>query len=181
MTEGRYVDDFRELIAELELVQIITYELRARRRDGGFEDLEVTPDLHNVADAGVDSKAIVAQSAKFVSSEPWEVQVMTRQDELQLAVRAVAVANSPELEVVVDLAAVYQKREPFEVDEATFEQFVQEVALMGVFPFLREAVHSQSVRLGAPLTLGLLRAGSIAKSAAGLANEKDEALAVDKR
>ena len=155
------IDAFLDLVSEVDLAKIVHYELRGRRRDGGFDDLDDNPELENEVDGDIESKAIVAEAPGFVSTEPWQVDVLTRQTADQLAVRVVSVTNSPQLEIVVDLAAIYRKRHPFIVSEGAFTEFVEKVALMGLFPFLREAVQTQSTRLGAQITLGLLRADSI--------------------
>lgn len=59
-----------------------------------------------------------------------------------------------------DIGAVYTISEPVALTSEIVAEFTERVALMAVFPFLREAVFTTASRLGVPPpVLGLLRAG----------------------
>lgn len=58
--------------------------------------------------------------------------------------------------------AIFRAADAFQVADPTMTAFVQQVGIMTVYPFLREAVRDLSVRVGAePALLELIRPGQI--------------------
>ena len=138
MTELREVDDLTEAVSLLELNDVIFYELHGQRRDGFDEELGLGEDN---------------------SGEPqnWRMSIFTSDDENALAIRGQLSTETPELVIKVDASVIFGKREPFALTPEVVRAFIDNVALMTMFPYHREAVHDLTMRLGHPVTLSLLR------------------------
>lgn len=138
----------------VELRDIVTYEVRARRFDGGF-DLEV--------DGAEEFGAFETDDDLDNEDRPIlrGVQIMTRADDDSLDVRAVARVDNSSAVVNVDVAALYGKAFAFDIDAEVLQEFVARVSMMTIFPFIREAVQTESARIGVPMKLGLLRASTL--------------------
>lgn len=153
-TPARVVDTIEELVDLVELRDIVVYEVRARRADGGFDlEFDDVDELGVFADEGDDDDEMRPTLRG--------VQVMTRSDERTLDVRVVARVDNSAAVVNVDLAAVYSKAAEFEIAADVLTDFVARVSLMSLFPFIREVVLTESTRLGASMKLGLLKASSL--------------------
>ena len=83
------------------------------------------------------------------------------QSEEWLVVRITGGAITEHVQVEVTIDGRFAKSDPGELDGETIGTFVERVAIMSMYPFIRQAVHDMSSRLGAPATLHLLRAGQI--------------------
>lgn len=66
---------------------------------------------------------------------------------------------APMCVVDVDMSVLYSKSEPFMMSPELKGEFVQGIALMNLWPFLRQHVADVSHRLDAGTTVGLLRSG----------------------
>lgn len=65
----------------------------------------------------------------------------------------------------VGLVAQYKRSEPFDADESVVKEFIEQVALMTLWPYLRSAVSELGTRLRtSTITLGLLRQGGVSLS-----------------
>jgi len=141
MTEPRIITDLSEAASLLEFENVVVYEARGQRRDGGFEDL--IEDTTNAEGKG-----------------QLRMDLLVQDGNEGLAIRAQCVTGSADAVVTYDAAVVYRKAEPMSMDTATTTAFITSVGLMTLYPFLREGVHQVSTRLGVtPIRLGLLRAG----------------------
>lgn len=62
----------------------------------------------------------------------------------------------------VAVVATFHASESFEIEDAVMTAFVQEIGLVTLYPFIRQAVHRLSSDLvGAPVILGLLQPGQL--------------------
>lgn len=157
-TEEVRVVGLDEAIPMLELVDVITYELRGRRCDGGFSDIDV--DADDERDPGDD----------------WDMQILARDGIEAVEIRAIMKKQTEEIAYTVDLAARYAKSEPFKIDKAEQGRFIDFLALPNLYPYIRQAVQDLSSRLGHPLTLELLRVG---RSPVQLVGTTDEPIGSD--
>lgn len=117
-----------ELVQHVELIEVRYLEVSAKVRRGPAED---------ISDDHLDLRT--------------EVEVARRND--QFGVRLRANADSKPLEVVVDLAATYGLRDGAQQpDDDVMGLFVQKVAFMTLWPFVRECTHdlSSRMRIGLP-------------------------------
>lgn len=65
----------------------------------------------------------------------------------------------------VGLVAQYKRAEPFDADEPVVKEFIEKVAIMTLWPYLRSAVSELGTRLRtSTITLGLLRQGGVSLS-----------------
>jgi len=141
MTDPRIVTDLEEAVSLLEFEDVVVYEARAQRRDGGFEDL-------------------IEDTTNDEGHGELRIDLLVQDSDQWLAVRAQCVTGSAEAVVTYDAAVVYRKAEPMKMDTATTTAFITRVGLMTLYPFLREGVHQASSRVGTtPIKLGLLKAG----------------------
>lgn len=138
-----------EVLPYLELEGFQTYELRARRRDEVHED-----ELPDGLDTDGEGLAFLRMHAN--------------QNDDQLMLRVAATSASDLLVINVDMAVRFVKAQAIHLDQDVLGVFIEKVAIMALFPYLRQAVHDLSSRLGAPMTLHLLRAG-------GVSVERDDA------
>lgn len=68
----------------------------------------------------------------------------------------------PEVTGVIDVVTAYQLTGPVEISPAAQQEFIEKVAAMAVWPYIREAVSGLVARLRAtPVTLPLLRLGDV--------------------
>lgn len=139
MTDLRTITDLGEAVSLLEFVDVIVYESRGQRRDGGFADLLEEE----------------ATNEPGIGQIKMDLLVMDSPD--VLAIRAQCITASADVVVSYDAAALYRKAEPIALDGPTSEAFVANVGIMTLYPFLREGVHEVSSRLGSPIKLGLLK------------------------
>jgi hypothetical protein len=139
---ARVIATVPELVDAIELSDIVTFELRARRRDGDFDDLAAAQE------DGEDERS-------------FEPRLMLSQSDTQLAVRLVAELQTPTIECVVDVAAIYGLREPVTIDEEPLREFLENIAVMTLIPYVRVAFHDLTGRLGDAETLPLVRGGSV--------------------
>ncbi len=85
-----------------------------------------------------------------------------RYDEGSFGVRLIARVTIPIGEVTVSIAGEYSLTEECVPSTRTVQQFCNEVAIMSVFPYLREAVSTVSGRVfGNPLYLPMVDRGEI--------------------
>lgn len=64
-------------------------------------------------------------------------------------------------EIVVDGAILYRADSEIEVARSVCEQFGDDIAVMALFPYLRQAVSDLADRIGRTVTLPLVRRGQI--------------------
>jgi hypothetical protein len=140
------VYDYRDTIARIELENIIPIELRARRRDGGFDDLPA-PDPDMSAEA-IEASRQVPQMQVFFQEQPELVLVRVR-----------AEGMTEKVEYVADVAVTYRKSEPFRLDESANSDIIDLLALPNLYPYVRQHVLDITSRVGDPLTFGIARFG----------------------
>lgn len=136
-----------EVLPDLELTGIHFLELNARRLDYEADDDDVPGELDELDDDNVPVMGVAA-----------------RQTDDQLLIKVQGTIRTDTVQVRITAAATYSKAKPFDMDGPTTSVFIERVAIMAMYPFIRQAVHDMSSRLGAPATLHLLRAGQVAMS-----------------
>lgn len=127
----RRVTDIHELISIVDLAGIRFDEVSARRLE---EDAE--------------------------PEQGFEMGVENQRSSGHLGVRFRLSSTNDGTEYVVVVATRYVLEEPVEVDEEVMVEFVERVAVMAAYPFLREATATLAARLEVDVPmLGLLKAG----------------------
>jgi hypothetical protein len=135
-----------EAIAALELENIVPIELRARRRDGGFDDLPAPdPDLD-------DRQAAEARQVP-------QMQVFLQEQAELVLVRVRAEGITDKSEYVADVAVTYRKSEPFQMSDHANSDLIDLLALPNIYPYLRQHVFDLTSRIGDPLLFGIARFG----------------------
>lgn len=135
----------REVVPHLELTGVHFLELGARRLDYQPDADDLPPVL-----------------AELDETDVAEMGVAARQTDEQLLVRVQGGINTDNVHVRITAAATFAKLQPVVLDGPTTSVFIEKVAIMAIYPFIRQAVHDMSSRLGSPATLHLLRAGQVA-------------------
>lgn len=135
-----------DAIARLELENIIPIELRARRRDGGFDDLP-GPDPE-ASEEEIDAGRLVPQ-----------MQVFFQEQEQLLLVRVRAEGMTEKVEYVADVAVTYRKTVPFALAQPANSDVIDLLALPNLYPYVRQHVFDITSRVGDPLTFGIARFG----------------------
>ncbi|MFE9907735.1 hypothetical protein [Streptomyces clavifer] len=129
----RAVSSLEELQQLAELIDIVYYEVSARRSDG-FDQLS-------------------DDASEGESDDQAEIQLMQRMEGNQLAVRMRAMVVTAEGRMIADVAAVFKTPEPVSIPAAIAKRFASIIATPVTRPYLREAIHQSAVKLGiaAPL------------------------------
>lgn len=142
-TELRRVEDVHEAVRLVDFSDVIVYEARARRRDGGFDELPES----SLNDNG--EGAVV-------------VQMLINDDPTLIAVRAQTQARTNTAVLSYDAAAVFNKSEPFTMGRSILPTFVSNVAMMALWPYLRKGMQDLASTVGDPsFRMGLLRLGDV--------------------
>lgn len=134
MTEALYAPaDARDLLDISELTGIHTWEIRGQRRPDLAAD---NPDDGITPDVGI------------------------RVSDTSLETRMRVVVRVDGAEITADMAAEYTFDRRCVIGGEVAREFVERVAVMAVYPFIRESIFASASRLGvsAPV-LGLIRAG----------------------
>lgn len=140
---------YQDVIRTLELQAITTFEVRGRRRDGGFDDLEPPEESSTEEDEAIE-----------VATGLPEIRIYVNETDQLLSVRAVLDEVSTHIEYRVDIAAGYRKAEPIDISNGELQaQVIELLALPNLFPYLRQTLSDLSSRLGYPLLLPLARLG----------------------
>ena len=137
MTEPatRIVQSVDDLLQSSELVGITPYEISAKRAE---QDVKANEGIEPV----------------------WTWQVLEQHHATEMQCRFRATVEHPEASYLVDFAAVYRFNQELEIQQATIQTFIEKVAVMAVYPFLREAIFTSACRLAlGPPVLGLIRQG----------------------
>lgn len=133
------LENLRELIENSSLRSIECYEVTARRYDLQ-PDAEVDPEEGQLT-----------------------IVVQQRADDDSFGVRLVANVTVPIGEATASVAGEYDLLNGYEPSARTRQMFANEVGVMTVFPYLREAISSTTARVfGEPLILPTVQRGEIA-------------------
>ncbi|MFE5072357.1 hypothetical protein [Streptomyces halstedii] len=127
------MSSLEELQQLAELIDIVYYEVSARRADG-FDQLS-------------------DDATEGSSGDQAEIHLMQRVEGNQLAVRMRAMVVTSEGRMTADVAAVFRTPEPVSIPAAIAKRFASVIATPVTRPYLREAIHQSAVKLGiaAPL------------------------------
>lgn len=145
--------DKRQVIRAFEVSGIQILELAGRRKLGDTPSESVAPPESRPED--MEFRVYVHDSA-----EDFRVRV-----ELEY--------ETEKLELKVDAVVKYSKSEPFMVADELNDALIQELAIMTLFPFLRQNVHDLSSRLGHPFLMGLLQLGSLRPQSSEVEPDED--------
>ncbi|MEO6987494.1 MAG: hypothetical protein ABI239_02495 [Aquihabitans sp.] len=128
-----------ELVAAVKLTDLDFSEVSARRREAG---------------QGPNS------DSTHVDDSELSVTATRRPDRIEVLCSVDHTAADATYRVAV--RGVFQASEPFEVADDVMTGFVQQVGVMALYPFLREAVRDLSAKIGAqPALMDLIRPGQI--------------------
>lgn len=127
------ISDLEELVALIELLDVVFHEVSGKRTDEQSED----PDA-------------------------LEISAMWRRDAEKLATRFRATVRGEGGEFVADAEAIFSLAEDREVGEDVVQSFLERVGIMVVYPYLRAAVAESATKLSLPRpVLKLIRANEV--------------------
>jgi hypothetical protein len=130
---SKRVASLQDFLKVIELRQMLTYELIAARTQNKIETMEDTRQ---------------------------DLSAQTRVEETLLETRFRLEVEAPNARYLADIGGVYAIDGPVQVSPEIVGEFMGQVGLMAVFPYLREAVSGLAARLGAPIpVIGLIRRG----------------------
>lgn len=134
--------------------------------------MSTSPEVHQVADIHDLLSLLELKGIKFFAvsgrlvTDPREdttdfgMEVVQRQSPVTFEARFKMTVTSPQADYVIDVASRYESPEPIAFSPQLAAEFIERVAVMAVFPFLREGLASSASRLEVPVPiLGLLRPG----------------------
>lgn len=88
------------------------------------------------------------------------IQVAESREDDRIEVRFLVTVSHQKAEFVVEVATRYSYDQPLDVSDEVVREFIEKVAIMAAYPFVREGVATTSARLELdPPILGLLRQG----------------------
>lgn len=132
MTEPRVPRDARELLSLAELTGVRVFEVHGKIVDDGplSEQAVASPDL----------------------------AIRVRPTSLETRMRLEVTTDVASL--VADVSAEYTFSEPVQLSREVAEEFIERVAVLAVYPFVRESILTTAFRLGVPApVLGLMHSG----------------------
>jgi hypothetical protein len=131
-SESLAVRDAAELLEYIELKGIIIYEIQGIRNNVKRDE------------SGTDLAISVQESHDQTFVEP----------------RFRMLVSDSHARYTVDVGTRYEMSRPIDLSKSVLKEFIERVAIMAAFPFIRESVATTAARmeLGVPV-LGLLRAG----------------------
>lgn len=132
----RYVSDTRELLEILDLDDVYFMKLSAERGVNDDSELVEGPRLNH--------------------------EIFTRPHMDGLGIRLASLVEAKDATYEVDIVTEYVSGEPLDIDPATLKDFVERVAIMAAWPYLRSAVNGLCAQMRAEqITLGLHRPGDL--------------------
>lgn len=132
------IADILDLVAVIELENILVNEERARRLSWSDEEL-------------ASREFPISTNSLGISGD---------KDRLRFRFRALF--TDADGEYTADLEAIYVLTEPMEVEQPVLHEFASRVAFMAVYPFLRSSIFGSATRLGLPVpVLGIVRQGDM--------------------
>lgn len=135
----------QEMVEQLNLVGITFYEVSSRLRE------EEPANSDDSADEEPSDESLDAI---------WNVRI--RHEGPQFGVRLRLHVQDDSVEIVVDVAAEYESGETLAIEKATVQEFVNNVSLMQLYPFIRESVMTMSAKVsGQSLLLPVFQRGEI--------------------
>lgn len=135
VTPGRAIEDIRELLDLVELVDMRVYSAAGHRKD-------------SLASQGHDESGEI------------ELNFMERHTEEVIENRFRMKVENEEAVYSADIGAIYSLREPVNPVPSLIAEFAERVGFMSVFPYLRESISTSASRLGLPIpVLGIVRPG----------------------
>lgn len=133
------LSEYEELVQALELVGIFLVECTAKRTGGTDSDKPL-------------DTSMTLESAQRVSDSALDYRFGFS---CMITQEGGDVAN-----ISATFVASYATEEPLEANEGIAQQFAQDVAVMAVYPYMREFAQSTAARLDLPnFTLGLVKRG----------------------
>ncbi|MFJ6078350.1 hypothetical protein ACIQC0_08585 [Pseudarthrobacter sp. NPDC092419] len=90
-----------------------------------------------------------------------QISVEERHDETFLEPRFRMVVSDAHATYIADVSTQYQISQAVGLSKPVVKEFIERVAIMAAFPFIRESIATTAARMELPVpVLGLLRAGS---------------------
>lgn len=94
--------------------------------------------------------------------EPFLIRAMYRQEENELGIRFQVTVGGYGGIYTADAEAIFALEKPAEIDPSTRQEFIERVAMMAVYPYLRAAIADIATRLSLRRpVLSLLRPGDL--------------------
>ena len=141
---ARPIDTVEELIAFVDLRGVHTYEVSGKR-----------------AEPAVEGDDVAVQ-------EPMAIEIREQHDEGRIVGRFRATMTASGCDLVADVGAEYAFSEPLSLSRPAIEGFLEKVAVMAAWPFIRETIATTAARLQIPVPLlGLLKQGDFHVNPAG--------------
>ena len=108
------------------------------------------------------SGTLNADSSEAGPEPHYDLTIERQLSETHFGVLCTVHFEAPDAEYTVTVECAYLRQTEQEIAETAMVEFIERVAIMTAFPFIRESLHDLSRRLGAgPVVLGLLRPGDI--------------------
>lgn len=112
-----------------------------------------------------------------VEYEAQDPKIMLRSSDTEIEVRMRMQLESAAARLVADIGISYSLTKPIAPSESALKEFVERVAVMALFPYVRESLHTSAARLGVdPPVLGIIRAGELTLDALVRGAEESDSL-----
>lgn len=135
--EVRRVTAIEDLVGLADLVGVRWYEVSGRRTEDGDP------------------------AAELPERTDLDLVVLEHHSPVQLEARFKATATGPVADFTVDFSILYRFDEAIDPSTAVVQDFLEKVAVMAAWPFLREAVATTAARMELPVpVLGLMKPGA---------------------
>jgi len=132
----RQIDTVEDLIEFINLTGVHTYEVSGRRAEPNG-DADTAP-------------------------EPIALEIREQHDDSRIVARFRATMKAGGCHLVADIGAKYEFSEQLSLSQPAIERFLERVAVMAAWPFIRETLASTAARMEIPVPLlGLIKQGDL--------------------
>ena len=141
----------------------MTSKVEAKRVVSSARDLLEYIDLQDIFFVELNATKRLGESDEELNIAPTETnRVLQRVTDTEIDVRSINDVETGDAKYHVDVVVRYGLTEPLELTPEANQEFVERVAIMAAWPYVREAMADLSRKIRAtPVTLGMLKDGQV--------------------
>lgn len=141
-TKQRSIESVEELVPLLSLVALREYEVSGKRTEAG-------------------PMAKSEPTGPVLLLEPkMDIQIMENHNEEHIESRFRATVDNGLGVFLIDVGLMYKFSEPIDLGQTAIHSFIEKVAIMAAWPFIREGIATTAARMELPVpVLGLMKQG----------------------
>ena len=148
------IKSVEELVPFLNLVALRQYEISGKRTEATPMEKSESADLESLTEPQMD------------------VQIMENHNEQHIETRFRATVDNGVGVFLTDIGLLYNFSEPIDLEQVAINNFIERIAIMAAWPFIREGVATTAARMELPVpVLGLMKQGQASVQLVEIAQE----------